>query len=76
MAKSDRVEEYVKHSALEFANSDGTLRMGQVFYQNAFTWFPEAEFHLITNTSADPFYIDENLPSFLIFLKTGRYEGL
>lgn len=74
MAKIDRIEEYVKHSTIAFSESDGTLRIGQLFYQNAFNWFPDADFHLITNTTADPFYIDENLPAFIKFLKTGKYE--
>lgn len=72
MDKNSKLNDYIRHSNILFLTSDKTLRVGQIFYQNAFNYYPDLEFDKITNTIYDPFYIDDNLPMFIEFLKKGE----
>ena len=69
MDSSKRIKDFVKECKSSFVQSDGTLREGQLMYNNALQRFPTLEFHKITHTVSDPFYIDDNIDMFIEFLK-------
>jgi len=48
------------------------LRVGQT-YMNALYLVNKAAYRAITQTSADPFYVDKNLPKFFSFLNGDAY---